>query len=188
MLDINQSGLWPSAPWWRVLGKSWWYRRVPPVTADWHLHINRQPVHPFSSQSRRISRLILRTTPDLPAAEREKYLGCGSSCQENSAELCSFAAIWRKSKDWHFTSRTFAYCSFTSSAELETFLAVSFSRLSNALASDWTESRLILRSKGDKRQVLEIFDKIVEEKKIKTKFAWKISIPCCLFTYGYFIR
>lgn len=47
-----------------------------------------------------------------------------------------------QSKD--FTSRSFAYCSFTSSTELETFFDASFSLLSKLLASDCTESRFIL--------------------------------------------
>lgn len=50
-------------------------------------------------------------------------------------------------RDFYPTSRTVTYCSLTSSTELVTFFVVSFSRLSKALASDWTESKLTLGAK-----------------------------------------
>lgn len=130
---------WPSVPWWKVLGKSWWFRKAPRVTADWHPHTNTQPARSSSAPTQWTSHLKLDMPQDFPAAEKNGV---------NKIELSNqILAKFVGKAETHLTSRTFAYCSFRSSTELETFLAVSFSRFSKELASDWRESRLTLRTK-----------------------------------------
>ena len=134
---------WPLAPWWKVLGKSWWFQRVPQATAYWCLRTSTRPARSSFSPMQWTFHSALDMPPDFPAAEKtEEFLN------KNAYWLPKFwPPICWQSRYSCLTSRILAYCSFSSSSELETFLAVSFSRFSKALASDCTESRLTLRTK-----------------------------------------
>lgn len=82
--------------------------------------------------------------PHFPGTERRKKFGMWPLLPKTTRKY--FGSLCGQSRD-SLTSRTSAYCSFTSSTELATFLTASLSRFSKALASDWAESRLTLQTK-----------------------------------------